>query len=153
MFSLFFFSPPVLLFSLSFSVFSFSCLLLPLFSFLFRASPLLFPLECFVSGAMSVEDGALELLLKKKSRACPLFFSPIHSSPSGFLCSPPLCFFSPVFFFVFPPPVFGPFSGFYGQRMHVFSLIIKTCRTVISEVMVTVGDGRGVCFFFGFIAE
>jgi hypothetical protein len=39
-----------------------------------------------------------------------------------------------------------PFFGFYSQRMHAFSLIIKTLRTVIAEVMVTVSDGRGVRF-------
>jgi hypothetical protein len=45
-----------------------------------------------------------------------------------------------------PSPVFDPFSGFYSQRMHAFSLIIKTLSIVIAEVMVTVGDGRGVRF-------
>jgi len=45
---------------------------------------------------------------------------------------------------VFPPLVFGPFCGFYSQRMHVFSMIIKTFRTVIAGVMVTVGNSSGV---------
>jgi hypothetical protein len=40
-----------------------------------------------------------------------------------------------------------PSLTFYSQRMHVFSLIIKTFRIVIAGVMVTIGDGRGVCFF------
>jgi hypothetical protein len=54
---------------------------------------------------------------------------------------------------VFPPLVFGPFCCFYSQRMHVFSMIIKTFRIVIAGVMVTADNGRGVCFFSGFIAE
>jgi hypothetical protein len=40
-----------------------------------------------------------------------------------------------------------PSLAFYSQRMHVFSLIIKTFRIVIAGVMVTIDDGRGVCFF------
>ena len=61
-----------------------------------------------------------------------------------------------VFFFlslVFLPLVFHPFSSFYSQRMHVFSMIIKTFRTVIAGVMVMVGNGRGARFFSSFIAE
>jgi hypothetical protein len=37
--------------------------------------------------------------------------------------------------------------------MHVFSMIIKTFRTVIAGVMVMLGNGRGAHFFSSFIAE
>jgi len=83
--------------------------------------------------------------------SCFCSFAPLFPSPCSALLRVSL--FSPVFSFPFsapprspPPPVFGPFSGYYSQRMHAFSLIIKTLRTVIAEVMVTVGDGRGVRF-------
>jgi len=46
-----------------------------------------------------------------------------------------------------------PSLAFYNKRMHVFSLIIKTFRTIIAGVMVTVNDGRGVCFFLLLYAE
>jgi len=80
-----------------------------------------------------------------------VFFS-FSLSFSFLLCSPlfSVSFSSPFFFL---PPIFGPFSGFYSQKMHAFSLIIKTFKTVIAGVMVTVGDGRGVRFFSDFIAE
>ena len=83
-----------------------------------------------------------------------------------FLLSPSLLFPCSLFFFLWflssiPSVLYVFFSyslfflhlcsipslAFYSQRMHVFSLIIKTFRIVIAGVMVTIGDGRGVCFF------
>jgi hypothetical protein len=93
----------------------------------FARSPYVFLLgSVTVSGAVAAEDGALELLLKTKSRACCRI-----TTVSPFVSL--FCSFVPLFFSVrvlwFPPPwvLWGfvysflprslwPFSGFYKAR-------------------------------------
>jgi len=56
------------------------------------------------------------------------FCSSFASPPSSFLCS-------------------VPSLAFIAKECHAFSLTMKTFKTVITGVMVMVGDGRGICCF------
>jgi hypothetical protein len=77
------------------------------------------------------------------------FFSIPLLSPLFLVFSPffLLCYYSS---FVNPPSSFlcsVPSLAFIAKECHAFSLTIKTLKTVITGVMVMVGDGRGICCF------
>ena len=77
-------------------------------------------LECFVSGVVAAEDGAVELLLKTKSRAC---YRNTQVSPSVFHLSSSSSW---------------PFSGFYKAReCHAVAQQMKRTRRIVTIIMKT----------------